>query len=125
MERRARRSWPDLAAGGRQLRQPRQPPRARRHARISQQGGRQVTDHEVFEFLAYRWDITRAWKIADRLPVRKFNAEPWFGWLGLIEIDEDHLASADLDRPIMVVKIREAGGSPLIADGYARPDTVR
>jgi hypothetical protein len=79
-----------------------------------------VTCHEVFQFLAYRWDITRAWEIADGLPVRTFNVEPWFGLLGPIQIDEDHLASADLDRPILMVKIRELGGSVLIADGWHR-----
>jgi nitrogen fixation protein len=79
-----------------------------------------VTDHEVFQFLTYRWDITKAWKIADGLPVRRFDARPWFGWLGLIQIDEDHLASADLERPILVVKVRELGGAALIVDGWHR-----
>jgi nitrogen fixation protein len=79
-----------------------------------------VTDHEVFQFLTYRWDITKAWKIANGLPVRRFNAQPWFGWLGLIQIDEDHLASADLERPVLVVKIRELGGAPLVVDGWHR-----
>jgi hypothetical protein len=40
-----------------------------------------VTDREVFQFLTYRWDITKAWHFADTLPVHRFNAEPWFGWL--------------------------------------------
>jgi len=44
--------------------------------------------------------------------------------LGLIQIDEEHLASADLERPILVVKIRELGRSPLVVDGYARPVTL-
>lgn len=79
-----------------------------------------MTNHEVFQFLAYRWDITKAWKIAETLPVRRFNPQPWFGWLGLIQIDEEHLASADLERPILIVKIRELGSSPLVVDGWHR-----
>lgn len=79
-----------------------------------------MTDREVFQFLTYRWDITKAWQIAATLPVHRFNAEPWFGWLGLIHVDEDHLNDADLDRPLLVVKIRELGGSPLIIDGWHR-----
>jgi hypothetical protein len=79
-----------------------------------------VTGREEFQFLAYRWDIIRAWEIADGLPVRTFNAEPWFGWLGLIQIDEHHLTSADLGRPILMVKIGELDGSVLIVDGWHR-----
>jgi hypothetical protein len=33
--------------------------------------------------------------------------------------------TADLDRPLLVVKIRELGGSPLIIDGYALLVIVR
>lgn len=79
-----------------------------------------MTDHEEFQFLTYRWDITKAWTIAEGLPTRRFNPEPWFGWLGLIQIDEDHLASADLNRPILTVKIRELGNAALVVDGWHR-----
>ena len=79
-----------------------------------------MTDREVFQFLTYRWDVTKAWQIAATLPVHRFNAEPWFGWLSLIHIDEDHLQDADQDQPLLVVKIRELGGSALIIDGWHR-----
>lgn len=79
-----------------------------------------MSDHEFFDFFTYRWDVTRAWQIAASLPAGEFNAEPWFGWLGLIQIEEDHLASADLGKPILIVKIRELNSSPLIVDGWHR-----
>jgi hypothetical protein len=55
-----------------------------------------VSDREVFHFLAYRWDITKAQQIAAGLPVRRLSIEPW--WLGLIRVDEDHLSNADLGQ---------------------------
>ena len=79
-----------------------------------------MSGHEMFQFLTYRWDITEAGKIAAGLPVHRFNPQPWFGWLGLIQIDPEHMASADLERPILVVKIRELGSSPLVIDGWHR-----
>ena len=79
-----------------------------------------MTDREVFQFLTYRWNVTKAQQVAATLPVRQFNAEPWFGWLGLIHVDEDHLQDANLDRPILMVKIRELGGSALVIDGWHR-----
>jgi ParB/Sulfiredoxin domain len=79
-----------------------------------------MTRRETFQFLAYRWDVTRARRIAETLPVHRFNAEPWFGLLGLIRVDHDHVESADLNQPVLVVRIRELGGSPLIIDGWHR-----
>lgn len=75
---------------------------------------------EYFQFLLYRWDVTKAQQIAANLPVRRFNAQPWFGWLGLIRVDDDHVRTADLNHPLLVVKIRELGGDPLIIDGWHR-----
>jgi nitrogen fixation protein len=75
---------------------------------------------EIFQFLLYRWNVTRAREVAKNLPVHRFNAQPWFGWLGLIRVDEDHARTADLNQPLIVVKIRELGGSPLIIDGWHR-----
>jgi len=79
-----------------------------------------MSDREFFDFFHYRWDITKARQIADGLPVRQFNAEPWFGWLGLIWIETDHIAAADLSRPILVALIREMNNAPLIIDGWHR-----
>jgi hypothetical protein len=79
-----------------------------------------MTDREEFQFLAYRWDVTKARQIAATLPVRRFSAEPWFGWLGLIRVDEEHLQEADLNRPLLMARIRELNGSALIIDGWHR-----
>lgn len=84
-----------------------------------------MTEREIFQFLTYRWDVTKAWQIAASLPVHHFNAKPWFGWLGLIRVDHNHLHNADLDRPLLVVKVRELGGSALIIDGWHRLAAAR
>jgi nitrogen fixation protein len=79
-----------------------------------------MSDHEVFQFLAYRWDVTEAQKIAARLPVRRFDPQPWFGWLGAIGLDEDHVSTVDLERPVIMVRLREADGAAMLIDGWHR-----
>jgi hypothetical protein len=79
-----------------------------------------VTMHEFFQFLAFRWDVTRAQQIAADLRVHRMNPEPWFGWLGAIRIDEEYVPRADLDRPVIAVRIREADGNAVIIDGWHR-----
>jgi hypothetical protein len=74
----------------------------------------------VFQFLAYRWDVTRAQQIAADLPVGRFDPQSWFRWLGAIRLDEDHIPAADLTRPIIAVKLSGADGSPMIIDGWHR-----
>lgn len=76
--------------------------------------------NETFHFLAYSWDVTAAQQIAADLPVHRFDPMPWFGWLGAVALDEDRIATADLERPIIGVKIAEANGAPLIIDGWHR-----
>lgn len=76
--------------------------------------------HEFFQFLAFRWDVTRAQQIAADLHVHRMNPQPWFGWLGAIRIDEQHVPRADLDRPVIAVQIREADGNAMIIDGWHR-----
>ncbi|WP_049577373.1 ParB N-terminal domain-containing protein [Streptomyces sp. SBT349] len=77
-------------------------------------------DREYFRFLTYQWDVTRAQEIAAGRPVHYFDPRSWFGWLGAVRINEEHVADADLTRPLIVVKIKEAGGDPLIIDGWHR-----
>jgi hypothetical protein len=79
-----------------------------------------LSDREYFRFLAYCWDVTAAQEIAAELPVGRFDPRPWFGWLEAIGVDEDHLSTVDLERPIIVVRIREADGNPMIIDGWHR-----
>jgi hypothetical protein len=43
------------------------------------------------------------------LPFYRFNPQPWFGWLGAIGLDEDHVPTVDLECPIIMVRLREAG----------------
>ncbi|WP_433328687.1 ParB N-terminal domain-containing protein [Spirillospora sp. CA-294931] len=37
-----------------------------------------------------------------------------------IALDEEHIPRADLERPIIAVRIREADGSAMIIDGWHR-----
>lgn len=75
---------------------------------------------EFFQFLAFRWDVTRAQQIARTLPTRRIDPRPWFALLGVISVDEDHLAHADLERPLILASIREFDGAVLIIDGWHR-----
>lgn len=76
-----------------------------------------MDDREFFEFLSFRWDVTRAQQIARNLPVRAMDPVPWFTWLRAISVDEEMLESADLTRPLIVVKIRELNGAAMIKAG--------
>lgn len=77
-------------------------------------------EREFFEFLAFRWDVTRAQHIARELPVQRMTPQPWFGWLGMIQIDEDDVPCADIERPVIAARIKEADGHPMIIDGWHR-----
>ncbi|TDB91214.1 hypothetical protein E1264_02685 [Actinomadura sp. KC216] len=79
-----------------------------------------MSDREVFQFLAFRWDITKAQQIAADLPVHRCDPQPWFGWLAAVALDEDHIPAVDLDRPIIAVRLREADGAAMIIDGWHR-----
>ncbi|MEU0924541.1 hypothetical protein [Streptomyces malaysiensis] len=73
---------------------------------------------EFFQFLAFRWNVTKAQQIARTLPIRRLDPEPWFGLLGAIQLNESHVPYADLERPQILVRIREADGAALIVDGW-------
>lgn len=79
-----------------------------------------MSDRGVFQFLAYRWDVTAAQQIAAELPVYRFDPQPWFGWLGAIGLNEDHVSTVDLERPLIMVRLREVGGGAMLIDGWHR-----
>ncbi|MFE2181099.1 hypothetical protein [Streptomyces sp. NPDC059455] len=75
---------------------------------------------EYFQFLAFRWDVTKAQQIARTLPICRLDPQPWFRLLGAIRLNENHVPQADLERPLILVRIREADGATLIIDGWHR-----
>lgn len=77
-------------------------------------------EREYFEFLGFIWDITKAQEIAGKLPVRRVDPQPWFQLLGAIGLNEAHIPHVDLQRPLILAPIREAGGAVLIIDGWHR-----
>ncbi|MDT0307251.1 hypothetical protein RM780_09780 [Streptomyces sp. DSM 44917] len=77
-------------------------------------------EREFFQFLAFRWDVTRAKEIAAGIPPGRMNPAPFFGWLSAISIDEEHVARVDTGRPLLAVRIRELDGAVLIIDGWHR-----
>ncbi|GAA4100938.1 ParB N-terminal domain-containing protein [Actinomadura miaoliensis] len=79
-----------------------------------------MSQREFFQFLAYRWDVTKAQQIAATLPVHRFDPQPWFGWLNAVALNEEHISTVDLDRPIIAVRLREAEGNAMIIDGWHR-----
>ena len=79
-----------------------------------------MSDREWFQFLAYRWDVTAAQQIAAELPVYRFDPQPWFSWLGAIRLNENLVPTVDLERPLIMVCLREADGAVILIDGWHR-----
>ncbi|NEB75992.1 hypothetical protein G3I40_12280 [Streptomyces sp. SID14478] len=79
-----------------------------------------ATGREVFQFLAYRWDVTAALDIAATLPVRRTATAPLAAALPLIRIDPGHAATADLRRPLLLVTVAELDHTQFLVDGWHR-----
>jgi hypothetical protein len=62
--------------------------------------------------------VIKAQEIAADPPVRRIDPAPFFGWLDAVLIDEDHVAPADVDRPLIAVTIRERDDAVMISDGW-------
>lgn len=75
---------------------------------------------EYFQFLSYRWNVTKAQEIARDLPTGKLGVGDWSKHLGIIALDDDHLDSVDLRRPLILVRIADVGGLVLLIDGWHR-----
>lgn len=73
-----------------------------------------------FQFLAYRWDLACARRLAETRDPGTFDPRGWFGWLDAVRIDADTLTEQDWERPVIAVRIREAYNSPMIIDGWHR-----
>ncbi|WP_059007903.1 ParB N-terminal domain-containing protein [Streptomyces specialis] len=85
-----------------------------------QGSGSTAGDREFFQFLTFRWDVTRAKEIAAGITPVRLNPEPFYGLLSAIEINEQHAARVDITRPLLAVKIRDFDGAALIIDGWHR-----
>ncbi|MER6514783.1 hypothetical protein ABT158_48800 [Nonomuraea sp. NPDC001636] len=69
--------------------------------------------------LAYAWDVTAAKALAaGREPNGRLAPADWAGILSLIATDRDHANAVDLDEPLIVVLIADAGHFPI--DGWHR-----
>jgi hypothetical protein len=77
-------------------------------------------NNEYFQFLSYRWNVTKAQEIARDLPTGKIGVADWARHLGIIGLDDDHLDTVDLRRPLILVRIADVGGLVLIIDGWHR-----
>jgi hypothetical protein len=85
----------------------------------------QTPDREVFRFLGWAWDVTKARRLIDdgvgtrvELPVAD-----WARLVGLIAVDPDHAATVNLDQPVVLVDIADTGGlmvGPFVIDGWHR-----
>ncbi|MDI5969874.1 hypothetical protein POF50_011095 [Streptomyces sp. SL13] len=77
-------------------------------------------NNEYFQFLSYRWNVTRAQEIARDLPIGQLGVGDWLKHLAIIALDDGHLDSADLRRPLILVWIADVGGLVLLIDGWHR-----
>jgi hypothetical protein len=79
-----------------------------------------AVSEEFFRFLGYRWDVTAAKEIAAALPVQRFDPRSWAKLLRCVRIDREHVPYADLSRPVIVARVREMDGAPMVIDGWHR-----
>ena len=77
---------------------------------------------EMFALLGWAWDIDTAARLAKRHPVQPAEVRPLARLMGLVRIDTDHAATADLSRPLLVVPLPNvpAPGYRLVIDGWHR-----
>ncbi|MEV4285465.1 ParB N-terminal domain-containing protein [Nonomuraea bangladeshensis] len=77
------------------------------------------SDFEVFQMMAWRWNITTAKKLASaRAPQGRIEPTEWAGMLRLVAIDPHHAAEVDLSEPLIVATV--PNGGMLIIDGWHR-----
>ncbi|GGL42544.1 hypothetical protein [Planomonospora parontospora] len=82
--------------------------------------GKVSPDVEMFQLLAWRWNVTTAKSYAaGRTPDRQLDPATWAGLLSLIVIDEHHAEGVDLAEPVIAVPVPDGGG-PLVIDGWHR-----
>lgn len=74
---------------------------------------------EVFQMMAWRWDITTAKKLTRaRTPQGRIEPREWAGMLRLVSINTEHAAQVDLSEPLIVATV--PNGGMLIIDGWHR-----
>lgn len=84
-----------------------------------------MNEYEHFQFLGYRWDVTRAKAMARDLPVGRIDVRPFFSWLDAVRINAEHLAHVDLDKPLILARVGELGGAAMLIDGWHRVARAR
>jgi hypothetical protein len=84
---------------------------------------------EVFTFLTFRWNVTRAWRLAEGREAVTADVSSWWAFLGpppgqagnaigLVRVDDGHAATVDLSRPLLFVTHPDFG--PVLIDGWHR-----
>lgn len=79
-----------------------------------------MNKYEHFQFLSYRWDVARAKKIANELPVGFIDLRPFFPWLNVVRIDARRVPHVDLTQPLILARVTELGGAAMLIDGWHR-----
>jgi hypothetical protein len=78
-----------------------------------------VSAPEVFRFLAWAWDISKAHQRAAGYPVHDVDVSTLAGFATLIHVDPTHLDEVDLSRPILLAPVPELDTN-LVIDGWHR-----
>jgi hypothetical protein len=77
-----------------------------------------VSGPEVFRFLAWAWNISRAHRLAADYPIQQVDIADLAGFASLIHVDPAHLDRVDLSSPILIAPVPELGN--LVIDGWHR-----
>ncbi|WP_336214721.1 hypothetical protein [Nonomuraea sp. LPB2021202275-12-8] len=81
------------------------------------------SSREIFNMLAYRWDITAALALVEgREPNAVISVADAAMWLPLIVINQAHAAVADLSKPLLVAPIHDPKKAAQPFAGYLTID---
>lgn len=75
---------------------------------------------ELFSFVHMTWNVSRAWSLIEASPRETVDVptEKAAQLLGIIRVNKDHAAHADLDKPLIIVPLKVLGF--LVIDGWHR-----
>ncbi|MFC7582499.1 hypothetical protein ACFQYP_00820 [Nonomuraea antimicrobica] len=83
------------------------------------------TERQVFEALAFVWDVTAALELIEgRQANRHINVDDWADLLRFVSIDENHVTTVDLSKPILLAPLPDPStgqpGLEMPIDGWHR-----
>lgn len=80
---------------------------------------------DTFTFGPYVWDVTAAAALAPGALRAQVELRGLFVLLRFVAVDLEHAATVDLTEPLLLVRVEELGGEPVLIDGWHRVARAR